>query len=68
MEFEVGDLIIATKLDRERNSYINGDIIQIIKKHSHTYDVKIIHKVDNPNYIGSTTWGLSSECKYFERM
>lgn len=72
MEFQVGDLIIATKLNGKRNGWINGDIIQIIKKRrSNSYSVKIVYKIDGSSSGGENCmygWGLGNECEYFELM
>lgn len=67
MEFNKGDLVIATSLDRRRNSFINGDIVQIVAKYGYNnYKVKIIYKKDTPSLAYEHGWYLQDEYKYFE--
>lgn len=67
MGFNQGDLVIATSINGEANSFVNGDIVQIIKKISNNrYNVKVIHKSDEKTYDGEYDWVLCEEYKYFE--
>lgn len=67
MEFNNGDVIIATGIEGSNNGFVNGDIVQITRKEAYNdYNVKIIHKEDDPKYNGNTTWGIMSEYRYFE--
>ena len=67
MEFEIGDLVIATRIDRERHCFVNGDILQIThKSHASNYNVKVIHKINDTDYNGDLEWTLYDECEDFD--
>ena len=69
MEFDIGDIIIATRLPHRINCFENGDILQIVRKESNSYYiVKIIYKSNygEKEFIGINTWCLLEECKYFD--
>ena len=69
MEFNVGDLIIATNLSSPTNGYVNGDILMITRKvRDNKYYVKIIYKYDAPDryYTGDIGWVVGDEHQYFQ--
>ena len=67
MEFEIGDLVIATRIDEERHCFVNSDIVQITHKtNAINYNVKVIHKIDNMNCNGDLEWTLYDECEDFD--
>ena len=67
MEFKKGDLVIATSLPYEINSFVNGDILQIIEKRGRdSYAVKVIYKEDHEKWNMVYHWSLYDECQYFE--
>lgn len=69
MEIEIGDLLIATRLPEEINSFVNGDIIQITDKfNSKDYFVKVIYKADDSVWNGANNWRLYDECQYFDKL